>query len=380
MEEYNKITENLEMINLIKFLDGTMAENKRAENNNQEIAEAYTDAVVSKLDSVYGDLMEQRELHLSIKKLQDQEYADPYIFSAAKFIKDIANINCDDPGMMESGEAFFKKSFDILDKRKNVEDSNPQKVIDLEELQKEIRMNEKSNNPTDAALKNEEKNRDLSDPTIFWHLGDECPYSKDAMFNSEDGANSFQIKLNEIQEGIVSKFYKNFRGNLHHFLTSKNNSNFEREPQLLYIVQGGPGAGKTTLVKELLNRISLYITRVRNTIVRAVCEQLSRQAKLSRILLNIVQQFNKLNKGYSISAMTGVAATIVGNNCITAAGNYKLPYSTTTQVNRAHKEGMPYQQQNNAFEKPKSERKIVEMRLQWEEKGIYLHIIDEVNF
>jgi len=65
--------------------------------------------------------------------------------------------------------------------------------------------------------------------------------------------------LNKEQEAIATEVYRHARAKLNHSLHPHKH---KLPPQKLIMITGGPGTGKTTLLKEVQRRVSTYATRI----------------------------------------------------------------------------------------------------------------------
>ena len=65
--------------------------------------------------------------------------------------------------------------------------------------------------------------------------------------------------LNKEQEAIATEIYQHARSKLNHSLHPHRH---KLPPQKLIMIKGGPGTGKTTLMKEVQRRVSVYASRI----------------------------------------------------------------------------------------------------------------------
>ena len=201
-------------------------------------------------------------------------------------------------------------------------------------------------------------------------VGDESPFG--AM-----GPPGNSKVLNNDQTSVFEIYYKNVRANLHHFLYRT-----QRALPIHLIVQGGPGAGKTTLSQEILLRIKAYISRLRRNL-RLRLDLSLRIANGSlegvpQLLQNELAQFNKL---YSccvvMSATSGVAATIAQNESVTVHSQYKIVSHNSKTDTKAKNIA---DRISDTYRKPLSENIKLAKTLEFSGGGAYLHNIDEVRY
>ena len=109
------------------------------------------------------------------------------------------------------------------------------------------------------------------------------------------------ITLNDDQEKLCCMLYKHVRAILNHQMDP-----FLFPPkQLLLHISGGPGSGKTTLIKELQRRCKVYAMRIGST------------------------QMKRLSPGMSNCAPTGEACKVLGNSSTTTRSLLSLNPKTS---------------------------------------------------
>ena len=142
-------------------------------------------------------------------------------------------------------------------------------------------------------------------------------------------------QLNEAQEYVCTKFYKLVRHNINHFV----DPTITKEPSdpVYLIVQGGPGCGKTTLFKELINRIEAYLARKRQRFREIIAYKAANSENISNELRGCIERINKVVFGIKQCATTGVAAVVVGNNCETMHSSQSVPLFLTKKKTSAKK-------------------------------------------
>jgi hypothetical protein len=184
-------------------------------------------------------------------------------------------------------------------------------------------------------------------------------------------------ELNNDQTEGFKIYYKNVRANLHHFLYGT-----QRASPIHLIVQGGPGAGKTTLSQEILLRIKAYISRLRRNL-RLRLDLALRIANenfkdISQDLQNELAQFNKLYSNCVVmSATSGVAATIAQNESVTVHSQYKI-VSHNSKADTKTKNVAD--RMSDRYRSPLSANVKLSKTLEFSGGGAYLHNIDEVKY
>jgi len=149
----------------------------------------------------------------------------------------------------------------------------------------------------------------------------------DLIENEEENAYGMDVagrrQLNQEQEYVCKKFYKLIRHNINHFVDPTTTP---RPSDPIYMmVQGGPGCGKTTLFKELIQRIEAYLLRKRQRFRDIIAYKARHSQTISNEMRGCIERINKVVFGIKQSATTGVAAVVVGNNCETMHSSQAVP-------------------------------------------------------
>jgi hypothetical protein len=228
-------------------------------------------------------------------------------------------------------------------------------------------------------------NEQCTSTTSINSLGDlierenENPYGPDNEYKSPaDGS----FALNNQQDEVCTTIYQNVRGHFNWFIDKVVQGGREIKPEPLYqIIQGGPGAGKTTLFKELIRRLTTYLQRRKDRFMlmeykfRMDASGDKRISDEVAILKLKMIQFKKINLGLLQCATTHAGAAVVKNNCQTVTSFFKLPVmkggETTMHQDIVIKT-------SNAPKKPLNLNQILIKRNELEESGCYLITIDEV--
>jgi len=115
----------------------------------------------------------------------------------------------------------------------------------------------------------------------------------------DDNVDPLRVRLNPAQEAIAMELYKFVRSQLNHDMDPINRP---LHPPIYLNIQGGPGSGKTTLMKEVFRRVNVYAARI--------CHP----------------QASRKTAGFFLTATTGKACQVLGNGAMTVHKALALGY------------------------------------------------------
>ena len=184
-------------------------------------------------------------------------------------------------------------------------------------------------------------------------------------------------QLNEKQEFVCSKLYKNIRNNINFHVNPITTPN-QSDPVYL-ILQGGPGAGKTTLFVELIRRVRAYLTRKRERLQEMVRDELRgglAASSLSDRLKQLIFRINKVVFGFKQCATTGAAAVVVGNKCVTMHSLHAIPIA---QITKKVSDETHMKKSDNYRKGPLTLQQIADYQDMFQKAGCFMVSIDEVS-
>ena len=177
--------------------------------------------------------------------------------------------------------------------------------------------------------------------------------------------------MTDEQKLIADRIYKQVRNSINNFYDEKS---CELLPPLHYIVQGGPGCGKTTLFKEIVRQVRAYLLRfsARLYVLRRSAQSYGVAA---RDLETKISRFNEIVLGIKQLATTGAGACVVQNNCQTVHSFFKIPVCQAKGDNER-----AILQEENKKKKDLDPMKIDPIRNELTDSGCRVITIDEVSF